>query len=599
MSIDHDKVNEVIERNDIVDVINEYTRITQKGKNYMGLCPFHREKTPSFSVSQEKQLYHCFGCGASGNIITFIEKMENVDFRGAVKILADRAGIDIEDKESPASRKRERLFKLNSAVGLYFYKTLYTKQGENARSYLKGRGLDDNAIKHYGIGYAPPGWDDLLKYLNLKGYDNETLEKAGLIIKGKKGYYDRFRHRVIFPIFNQYGRVAGFGGRVLDNSKPKYLNSPETVVYNKRNILYGLNLAKKSRKRSYIIVEGYMDCIALQKSGFLNTVASLGTSLTISQGRLLKRYANEAYICYDADIAGQEATLRGLKILDKLNMRIKIILIPEGKDPDEFIRSNGKEAFSSLIKNAEDYRKYLIMHLSQKYDCNDIKQRSQFVDEALKVISDLENEIEIEGYIKLVSGVSTASVDAVRAQYGRLVNSGSKNLHPKMYINGSNRDNKYMNGNFQKEIGGLSNAYINAEKVIIYNILNNTELLSDVCEEINPDMFEGKFTKKVYSIIFNLYKNKDEVSEDRILSELADDDLIKFRELMNGEYPIDIDINKYIEDFLTYKKMQILKRDLKKKSETKNDGKTVMKLQKQLIGYRQSLAERGYFYVRK
>lgn len=597
MSIKQNTVNEIIERVDIIDIINEYTRLTQKGKNYMGLCPFHREKTPSFSVSRDKQLYHCFGCGASGNVITFVEKIENVDFQAAIKILADRVGIDIEEKGDPHSKEMDLLFGINSVAGIYYYKNLYTKDGEKAYSYLKNRGLNDDDIKRFGLGYSLPKWDGIRRYLNSKGYDNDVIEKAGLIIKGKNGYYDRFRDRIIFPIFNQDGRVAGFGGRVLDDSKPKYLNSPETIIYNKRNILYGLNIAKKVRDRALIIVEGYMDCIALQKSGFLNTVATLGTSLTMSQARLLKKYADEVYICYDSDVAGQEATLRGLKILDKLNVRIRIISLPEGKDPDEFIKLKGKDAFSELIKDAVNYKEHLIMRMAHRYNLEDLGQRSQFVNGALKTIIDVKDEVELEGYVKLISSLSKVSINAVSAQYDRFVNKNLNIFKPEMYINGNSRDNRYMNVNFQKDIVRLSNAYINAEKIIIYNILKNIDSLSDIYEKINPDMFEDTFVKKVYNIIHTLYMKKDEINEMRILSELTEDEINKYYSLMSGEYPINIDINKFIDDFQIYKKMQMLEEALKE-SKVKGDSKTVMELQKQLIRYRQSLAEGGYFDVR-
>ncbi|MDI6602289.1 MAG: DNA primase [Thermoanaerobacteraceae bacterium] len=598
MPVKHDIVNEIIERADIIDIINEYTRLTQKGKNYMGLCPFHREKTPSFSVSREKQLYHCFGCGASGNVITFIEKIENVDFQGAIKILADRLGIDIQEEDRPHSKEIEILYRINSIAGRYFYKNLYLREGKNAYTYLKNRGLNNDDIRRFGIGYSLPRWDGLLKYLKSLGYDEEIIEKAGLAIKGTKGYYDRFRGRVIFPIFNEEGMVAGFGGRVLDDSKPKYLNSPETIIYNKSRTLYGLNIARKSKEKSLIIVEGYMDCIALQKYGFLNTVASLGTSLTLPQARLLKKYADEVYICYDSDIAGQEATLRGLKILDKLNVRIKIVSLPEGKDPDEFIKLRGKDDFSELIENAIYYKEYLIMRLAQRYNLEDLEQKSRFVNDALRVIADVEDEIEVDNYIKMISGLAKVSINAVRTQYDKFVNRRSEVFKPKMYINGNNRDNRYMNENFQKDIDRLENAYINAEKIIIYNILRNNDLEPDIYEKINPDIFEDEFIKKVYKIIYLLYKNQEDINEKRILSELTEDDLSRFLDLMKGEYPINIDIEKFIEDFLTYKKMRVLEEALRE-SKTKGDSKTVMELQKQLIRYRLSLAERGYVYVRK
>jgi DnaB-helicase binding domain of primase./DnaB-like helicase N terminal domain./Toprim domain. len=341
-----------------------------------------------------------------------------------------------------------------------------------------------------------------------------------------------------------------------------------------------------------------MDCIALQKYGFLNTVASLGTSLTIQQARLLKRYTNDVCICYDSDLAGQEATLRGLKILDRLSMRVKIISLPEGKDPDEFLKINGSEGFYKLIESAVYYKEYLIRSLAKNYNVDDIEQKSRFVNEALKIIVDSNDAVEVENYISIISSLARISINAVRTQYNKYVNRDLEVFNSKMYINGNNRYNRYMNVNFQKDIDKISNAYINAEKIIVFNIINNKKLTPELYKKINPEMFEDKIIMKIYMIICELYKNKKDINEKDILSGLTGDEANYFMNLMKGEYPIDIDIEKFIEDFLTYKKMKVLEKALQE-SKMKDDNKTVMELQKQLIKCRLSLAERSNTYVRK
>ena len=354
MQISEEILEKVKEQNDIVDVISESVRLKRSGRNFSGLCPFHNEKSPSFSVSQDKQIYKCFGCGESGNVITFVMKNKNMPFVEAVKYLADRVNITIESDKgriSPTAKKRELLYKVNVEAARFFYSNL--RLTKEAKEYFFNRGIKEDTIKRFGLGFAKDSWNNLLFHLRKLGFKDDLLLEAGLVSTSERtgNKYDRFRNRVIFPVFDYRGKVIGFGGRVLDDSKPKYLNSPETLVFQKGTNLYGLNFAIKSKmqERYFIIVEGYMDLITLHQYGITNVVASLGTALTTNQARLLRRYADKVIISYDADIAGQAATMRGLDILKDAGFDVRVLSIPQGKDPDEYVRSNGKDAFIKLI----------------------------------------------------------------------------------------------------------------------------------------------------------------------------------------------------------------------------------------------------------
>ena len=357
MQIQESLIERIKEENDIVDIISETVRLKRSGRNYTGLCPFHSEKSPSFSVSQDKQIYKCFGCGEAGNVITFVMKSRKLDFIEALKILADRANIplNLENKEnSAAASKKELMYKINTEAARFYFSNLFNDK--EAMSYFQNRGLSIKTIRSFGLGFSKNQWNNLMNFLKRKGYKEEILESLGLIIKSEKkgNYYDRFRNRVMFPVFDFRGRIIGFGGRVLDDSKPKYLNSPDSLIFSKGTNLYGLNFAIKDGlpERYFVIVEGYMDCISLHQHGIKNAVASLGTALTINQARLMKRYADKVIISYDADVAGQNATLRGLEVLKNAGFDVRVLTVPQGKDPDEYIRSNGKEAFMNLIEGA-------------------------------------------------------------------------------------------------------------------------------------------------------------------------------------------------------------------------------------------------------
>ena len=407
MQISEEILEKIKSQNDIVDVISERVRLKKAGRNFTGLCPFHNEKTPSFSVSQEKQIYKCFGCGEAGNVISFVMKDKNLPFIEAVKYLANRANIPLKlgnGEQSQSNRKKELLYKVNVEAAKFFFSNLMNNQ--NAKEYFLNRGIKEETIKKFGLGYANDSWNSLMFYLRKKGINDGLLEEAGLISvnkeKGRK--YDRFRNRVMFPVFDYQGKVIGFGGRVLDDSKPKYLNSPETLVFQKGTNLYGLNFALKHNmsERYFVIVEGYMDLISLHQYGITNVVASLGTALTINQARLLKRYADKVVISYDADLAGQMATLRGLEILRTAGFDVRVLSIPQGKDPDEYVRSNGREAFLKLINNAEPLIDYRIKKAEEGIDFKNSQSVILYSKRIMDIISDLD-PIEKDVYIKKAS----------------------------------------------------------------------------------------------------------------------------------------------------------------------------------------------------
>lgn len=406
MPIPEHIIEKVKEENDIVDVISDVVRLKRTGKNYSGLCPFHHEKTPSFSVSQDKQIFKCFGCGETGNVISFVMKNKSMTFPEAVGYLADRANItlEFEDKKlSVIQKKKENIYKINRIMGRYYYSNLL--KNKIAMEYFLRRGINENILRKFGLGYSLEGWQNSVNYLKKLGISENLMLETGFVVKSEKGrIYDRFRNRVMFPVFDHNGKVIGFGGRVLDDSKPKYLNSPETILFQKGTNLYGLNFAVKAGlpNKEIIIVEGYMDCISLHQCGITNSVASLGTALTEKQSRLLKRYVDKVIIAYDADVAGQMATLRGLDILREAGLEVAVLNIPMGKDPDEFIRANGKDPFLTLIKNSESLMDYKLRRAKEGLNFNNFKDvdiYSQRLVDIFKFLDPLERSI----YIKKVS----------------------------------------------------------------------------------------------------------------------------------------------------------------------------------------------------
>ncbi|MHB9926679.1 DNA primase [Clostridium botulinum] len=487
--ISEDVVQKVIELNDIVDVISGDIKLKNSGRNYFGLCPFHHEKTPSFSVSQDKQIYKCFGCGEAGNVVTYVMKTKNVAFPEAIKILAERVNIDIEeDKKENTNNPKDKIYKINVDAARYFFNNLIINK--NAINYFLNRGVTKSIIKRFGLGYSKDSWDGLLRHLKTKGYTELDMLSAGLIIRSKNGsYYDRFRNRVMFPVFDYRGKVIGFGGRVLNNAKPKYLNSPETMVFKKGINLYGLNYAVKENKdRVLIIVEGYMDCITLHQYGIKNSVASLGTALTTNQARLLKRYADKVIISYDSDTAGQLATQRGLEILKDVGLGVEILTVPDGKDPDQFVKAHGKEAYLKLVKEALPLIEYKIKISKQDLNIGNKSQVIQYIDRYIKIIENLD-PVEKDMYIRRLSEETNIEIQTLYDQLNKKNQNSRKN----------GKEVNMLEAFGQKLY--LEPAYIRAERFILQLMFNYNNIYEYIKNSINEQDIIEETHKAIYKYI--------------------------------------------------------------------------------------------------
>lgn len=558
---------EVIERirqdNDIVDIISENVRLKKSGRNYVGLCPFHNDKSPSLSVSQDKQIYKCFSCGEAGNVITFVMKYKKLTFYEASKYLADKAGIPLElgnAKESQITKKKELLYKVNTEAARYYFYNL--QRTSFAKEYFLKRGIREEVIKRFGLGYAQDRWHDLIMYLKKKGFNENLLLEAGLILKSEKkgNTYDRFRNRVMFPVFDVRGKVIGFGGRVLDDSKPKYLNSPETVVFHKGTNLYGLNFATKNKlEQDYIIiVEGYMDLISLHQHGITNTVASLGTALTINQARLLKRYVNKVIISYDADVAGQTATLRGLEILRHAGLDVKVLKVPQGKDPDEFVRNNGKDAFLRLVDNALPLIEYRIKKAAEGINLRDNNELVKYGEKFAEILADL-NPIEKDVYIKKISEETSIKEQAIYDLLSQVMAKDQK-------------ENNFMNK--KADYGTklyVEPGYLKAERTLI-KLMFKEEYFQELNELIKVGDFVLDSHNKIYSLILQ-GKNEDTSNIISYLESRCDDvesskELINIKEQEILEFTDkDRVIKDYMQEVQSYKLKKKIE-DLKKKQST-------------------------------
>lgn len=569
MQISEEILEKIKSQNDIVDVISERVRLKKAGRNFTGLCPFHNEKTPSFSVSQEKQIYKCFGCGEAGNVISFVMKDKNLPFIEAVKYLANRANIPLKlgnGEQRQSNRKKELLYKVNVEAAKFFFSNLMNNQ--NAKEYFLNRGIKEETIKKFGLGYANDSWNSLMFYLRKKGINDGLLEEAGLISvnkeKGRK--YDRFRNRVMFPVFDYQGKVIGFGGRVLDDSKPKYLNSPETLVFQKGTNLYGLNFALKHNmsERYFVIVEGYMDLISLHQYGITNVVASLGTALTINQARLLKRYADKVVISYDADLAGQMATLRGLEILRTAGFDVRVLSIPQGKDPDEYVRSNGREAFLKLINNAEPLIDYRIKKAEEGIDFKNSQSVILYSKRIMDIISDLD-PIEKDVYIKKASentGIKEQALYDI--------------LKIKMK---DNRENDFRN-NKEEDRSKLyvEPGFLKAERTLLKMMLENEEYLQYIEERISENDFILLEHKEIFTVIIlgkgENINNIESFIESRLSNAKSIGELVKIKEenIFFADN-IKVQIDDLINEIHSYKLKQRIDQLRKEQKELENQGK--------------------------
>lgn len=520
--IDNETIEKIKDSGDIVDIVSDYVQLKRSGANFVGLCPFHNEKTPSFTVSQSKQFFHCFGCGESGDLISFVMKRENLDFTEAIKFLGERLGIPIESKEVDKKyiNEREEAYRINREAARFFYKNLTTNN--NALKYLKKRQISAKTIRKFGLGFAQDNWESLYNYLTKRGFKAEEIEKIGLIAKGSgnNSYYDRFRNRIIFPIIDTRSRVVGFGGRVLDDTMPKYLNSRDSIVFNKGRHLYGLNLVSKfSDREKILLVEGYMDVISLYSRGITYSVASLGTALTEEQGKLLRRYGKEVYICFDSDTAGIKASFKAIDVLLKIGVSPRIVLLPDNMDPDDYINKYGLFEFEKLINQSLHYIDYKIHVNKKKYDLNRPEDTIKFTKEIVKVIKSLKSPVEQDVFIKKISQDTGISKEAIE----REIREGSSTYRRTDRKRKINKDRPIIKPVQDRISSGSKKAQLDLIRLAI----DNREYFEVINESLtNYNIFNQNY-QKIFQLIENEYEDKNSLDKDALFDTLLRQDIDK------------------------------------------------------------------------
>ena len=518
MRYSDDIIEEVRMKNDIVDVISQYVKLTRKGSSYFGLCPFHNEKTPSFSVTPSKQMYYCFGCGAGGNVYNFIMEYENYSFGEALSHLADRAGVELPKIEysreaREKAEQRATLLEINKLAAQYFYYQLRRESGKTAYGYLTGRGLSDETIRKFGLGYSDKYSDDLYKYLKSKGYSDELLRESGLFnVDERRGMYDKFWNRVIFPIMDVNNRVIGFGGRVMGDGKPKYLNSPETKIFDKSRNLYGLNVARTTRKNYLILCEGYMDVIAMHQAGFTNAVASLGTALTSGHASLVKRYTKEVLLLYDSDGAGIRAALRAIPILREAGVTSRVVSLKPWKDPDEFIKNEGAEAFEERLEHAMDSFMFRVHIAEQDFSMETPQGQNQFFERCAEMLLELSDELERNLYI-----------EAIVKEYGRL-GVGTEDIRKRvnmLAMKGTPAEKRVQPKSGTPEMKKKESAADKAQKLMLTWLVNYPGIFDEVEKYISPSDFVVPLYKQVAQMLFDQHK-EGETNPGKLLNAFTD-----------------------------------------------------------------------------
>ena len=586
-----DIIEEVRGRSDIVDVISGYVRLTRKGSSYFGLCPFHNEKSPSFSVSGSKQMFYCFGCGEGGNVFSFIMKYENYTFLEAVQMLADRAGIKLpEVSMSPEERRQQdlkaQLYDINREAAMFYYRLLKSPNGQRAYDYFRNkRQLSDEMITHFGLGASGTYKDELYRYMKGRGYSDELLKETGLFIYNEREVRDRFFNRAMFPIMNISNKVIGFGGRVMGEGEPKYLNSPETKIFDKSRNLFGLNIARSSRKKNMIICEGYMDVIAMHQAGFDQAVASLGTALTTGHASLMKRYTNDMLVCYDSDGAGTKAAIRAIGILRNAGLRTKVINMKPYKDPDEFIKALGAEAFQERIDNAQNSFMFELSILEREYDLKDPDGRTAFLNEAAKRLVEFEDEVERNNYIATVAAnyyISPDSLSRLVAKWAANVGLVSSKRAPRSEPDEAqnfeaNRSNGQDSGGMASSRGSSrpmarekDDGIRKAQRMLLTWLIEEPGLYKPVSKYVKPDDFTEELYYKVALMLFDQFE-RGELNPAKIISSFTDEESHKeVARLFNTELPENMDIkekNKALDDIV----MRIMKNSLDIKSRNVTD----------------------------
>lgn len=585
MLYSEDIIEEVRGRSDIVDVISGYVRLTRKGSSYFGLCPFHNEKSPSFSVSGSKQMFYCFGCGEGGNVFSFIMKYENYTFLEAVQMLADRAGIQLPEVSMSPEEKRQQdikaqLYDINKEAAMFYYRLLKSPNGQRAYDYFKNkRQLSDETMTHFGLGASGTYKDELYRYMKSRGHSDELLRDTGLFIYNEREVRDRFFNRAMFPIMNISNKVIGFGGRVMGDGEPKYLNSPETKIFDKSRNLFGLNLARSSRKKNLIICEGYMDVIAMHQAGFDQAVASLGTALTTGHASLMKRYTNDVLVCYDSDGAGTKAAIRAIGILRSAGLRTKVINMKPYKDPDEFIKALGAEAFQERIDNAQNSFMFEMSILERDYDLKDPDGRTAFLNEAARHLVEFEDEVERNNYIASVAANYYISPDSL----SRLVAKWAANvgLVSQRPARQETQERGGTNFDAQQSAGGQAaprrsmagekdDGIRKAQRMLLTWLIEEPSLYKPVAKYVKPEDFTEELYYKVALMLFDQFE-KGELNPAKIISSFTEEESHKeVARLFNTELPENMDIkekNKALDDIV----MRIMKNSLDTKSRNVTD----------------------------
>ena len=552
-------LEEVRSRNDIVDIISQYVTLKRKGRNFFGLCPFHNEKSPSFSVSPDKQIFKCFGCGKGGNVFHFLMNAENISFVEAVQILAERVNIELPknsgDEDEKQVQLKNEVYKVNEAAAMFYHETLYKPTSKIAQEYVKKRKLGNNTLKAFLIGYAPMN-NELFNHLKSKGFSYEAMLASNLIGRSEKGiYYDKFKHRLMIPIQDVRNRYIAFGGRVLDDSKPKYINSPEDIVYSKGRNLFGLNVAKRNSNgmlKEILIVEGYMDAISLYQRGITNVVASLGTALTDAQGRLLRRNAEKVILGYDADGAGQTAILRGMDILKNLGVDIRVLQISDAKDPDEYVIKYGADKFKKCMEDAISVVEFKVKILKQSLDLNNTNDKIKFLNEIAKTLASVDNSMEREVYIDKIGKTYGISTEAIQSEINKLTNKepDKKKIESTSVIIKKNEEKT------------IDENVLRREKMLIYLLVNNSDLtfkrLSNV---VKPEYIQDTANKEIIAKIFE--KLRDGQNTEDVLNWFEDQEMVSYLAgVLANDFEI-TDVDKAIEDVeKTYlKEAKISRRD--------------------------------------
>ena len=588
-----DVVNEVFSENDIVDYVSRYVRLKKVGNDYSGLCPFHKEKSPSFHVSRDKQLFHCFGCGASGNLVQFVMRSEGLDFVEALKLLAERAGIALPEKDDGGGSKtqllKKKIYEMNKLAARFYYDTLAkTDEGKIATAYFRERKISLKTLTTFGLGFAPDSYTALREYLTKQGYSDEEMLEAGLVIQRDGKIFDKFRNRVMFPIIDLRGNVIGFGGRIMGQAAenngykiPKYLNSAETPVFNKGKNLFSLNLAKKSSPYSIILVEGYMDVITVYQAGITNVAASLGTALTENQAKLLMKYCNEILLCYDSDGAGQEATIRAIEVINSVGGRSRVIKLRGAKDPDEYIKANGSAMFLKAVSEAVASTQYRLNILKVKYSFDSPEGKALFISEAVQVLRSISDAVTVDAYINQISTETGISRDAIYSEFKKHVA-----LHSNSEQNAAERELKKTKQENETVmiVNEGSTKLLAAEKKLIYLMSSLKKAVDTVKESFEVEDFCHPIHKKLVGMMYDARKENKLIELSMIMNDFeggevnyVSDIFYSFEEFKNSEEAIDelirnIKIEKITEQMKNEKDARVIVELTKKLNELRYGG---------------------------